>query len=62
MAHEDREGAGGSIFLSYRRDDTAHAAGRLADRIAAAFPQAQLFIDVDSIRPGVDFVAATEKR
>jgi outer membrane protein assembly factor BamB len=65
MVDKDRKGAGagdaGVIFMSYRRDDTEHAAGRLADRIATEFPQTQLFIDVDSIRPGLDFVAAIER-
>jgi len=46
------------IFISYRREDTPHVAGRLADRIAAKFGAAQVFMDVDSIDPGVDFAEA----
>jgi hypothetical protein len=49
-------GPAGGIFLSYRRDETEHVAGRLADRLAAVFGESKVFIDVDSIRPGSDFV------
>lgn len=48
----------GRIFLSYRREDTRHSAGRLADRLADRFGSAQVFMDVDTIEPGVDFAAA----
>src|SRR5271166_1536472 len=50
----------GQIFLSYRRDDTAGFAGRLYDRLHDRFPQNKIFIDVDSIDPGLDFVEAIE--
>ena len=46
---------GGGIFISYRRQETRHLAGRLYDRLADRFGEAQVFIDVDSIKPGVDF-------
>jgi hypothetical protein len=46
----------GGIFISYRRTDAASAAGWLYDRLAGRFA-GQLFKDVDSIRPGDDFVA-----
>jgi hypothetical protein len=48
------------VFLSYRREETKHAAGRLADRIAERFSSSQVFVDVDSIPPGVDFSQATQ--
>jgi TIR domain-containing protein len=48
------------VFLSYRREETKHAAGRLADRIAERFSSSQVFVDVDSIPPGVDFSEATQ--
>ena len=51
----------GQIFISYRRDDTAASAGRLYDCLIARFPSSQLFIDVDSVDLGVDFVEAIEK-
>ncbi len=43
------------IFVSYRRDDSADAAGRLHDRLSAEFGKASVFIDVDNIPFGVDF-------
>jgi hypothetical protein len=48
----------GSIFVSYRRDDTRHLAGRLYDRLADRFGSDHIFMDVDSIEPGVDFTSA----
>jgi hypothetical protein len=48
------------VFLSYRREDTKHAAGRLADRIAQQFSASRVFMDVDSIPAGVDFSRATQ--
>lgn len=44
-----------SIFLSYRREDTADAAGRLYDALVARFGQGCVFLDIDSIDPGVNF-------
>lgn len=49
-----------SFFLSYRRDDSAGFAGRLADDLEAAFGVGTVFRDVDDIRPGEDFVQAIE--
>jgi hypothetical protein len=46
---------GGDIFVSYRRQESAHLAGRLYDRLADRFGEAQVFIDVDAIELGVDF-------
>lgn len=46
---------GGGIFVSYRRQETRHLAGRLADRLIDRFGEGQVFIDVDTIEPGVDF-------
>jgi hypothetical protein len=45
----------GRIFISYRRQDSNHLAGRLYDRLADRFGTGQVFIDVDAIEPGVDF-------
>src|SRR6266516_1226086 len=45
----------GGIFLSYRRQEGSDFAGRLADRLADRFGEGQVFIDVDTIEPGVDF-------
>jgi hypothetical protein len=43
------------IFLSYRRDDSADATGRIYDRLVQRFGKEQIFKDVDSIPLGVDF-------
>lgn len=45
----------GGIFISYRRDDAKHAAGRLVDRLGRSFSRDQLFFDIDNIEPGLDF-------
>jgi hypothetical protein len=50
-----REAVSG-VFISYRREDTAYIAGRLHDELAARFGDQQIFRDVDSMRPGTDFV------
>ena len=47
----------GKIFINYRRDDSIGMAGRLHDRLAQTFGHGNLFIDVDNIPVGVDFVA-----
>jgi len=44
-----------SIFISYRREDSIDATGRLADRLIAHFGRERVFVDVDSIPVGVDF-------
>ena len=46
------------IFISYRRDDSGGHAGRLYDRLVQHFGPENVFIDVDTIGPGVDFVEA----
>jgi hypothetical protein len=46
----------GKIFINYRRDDAISTAGRLHDRLAQAFGPNNLFMDVDHIPAGVDFV------
>ncbi|MCB1858334.1 MAG: TIR domain-containing protein [Gammaproteobacteria bacterium] len=49
------------IFISYRREDSAGYAGRLYDRLAGHFGSENVFMDVEGIEPGVDFVHAIEK-
>lgn len=44
----------GSIFISYRRDDSIASAGRLYDHLRDRF--GDVFMDVDAIDPGDDFV------
>ncbi|MEM7427852.1 MAG: TIR domain-containing protein [Pseudomonadota bacterium] len=45
------------IFICYRRADTQYPALLLRDRLATAFPDAEVFIDVDYVRHGADFRA-----
>jgi hypothetical protein len=49
------------IFVSYRRDETAGYAGRLADRLNEHFGEHKVFRDIDSIDPGLDFVEAIQR-
>jgi hypothetical protein len=51
----------GQIFISYRREDSKAWAGRLSDHLGNRFPSYRIFMDVDSIEPGEDFVKAIEK-
>jgi hypothetical protein len=49
------------IFISYRRDQAAGHAGRLADRLSEHFGEHTIFRDIDSIDPGLDFVEAIQR-
>jgi len=51
----------GGVFLSYHRSDTASHAARLYDRLARALGQERVWMDVDSVPPGVDFATAVEQ-
>lgn len=53
-----RAAEGGGIFVSYRREESSHVAGRLPDRLIERFGAEQVFIDVEAIEPGVDFAEA----
>lgn len=44
------------MFISYRRVDAAGHTGRLFDRLAAHFGKDAVFMDVEGIEAGVDFV------
>src|SRR5580704_734822 len=43
------------IFINYRRDDAPGVAGRLFDYLALKYPRGDLFMDVDAMKPGMDF-------
>jgi len=43
------------VFLSYRREDAAPYARLLQIQLSQRIPEAQVFIDLDSIEPGLDF-------
>lgn len=49
-----------NIFISYRREDSAGHTGRLFDALSSHFA-GRLFMDVDTLEPGVDFVEAIEQ-
>jgi hypothetical protein len=48
------------IFINYRREDSIAYAGRIYDRIGAHFGKDRVFMDIDAIDPGEDFVEAIE--
>jgi hypothetical protein len=49
------------IFICYRREDAAANAGRLADALVERFGRNSVFMDVDTIEPGVDFTEAINR-
>jgi hypothetical protein len=48
-------GKGLTIFVSYRRQDSGDATGRIYDRLVQHFGRESIFKDVDSIPLGMDF-------
>jgi hypothetical protein len=48
------------IFISYRRDDSSGHAGRLFDNLVNHFGRDRIFMDIDTIEPGEDFVTIIE--
>jgi TIR domain len=50
-----------TIFISYRRSDTAGHAGRLYDQLVQRFGEANVFKDLDSMKPGADFAKIIEE-
>jgi TIR domain len=57
-----RKTAGRRLFVCYRRADTASEAGRLKDAIASAYGPQAVFIDIEGLRLGTDFVKAIEEQ
>ena len=49
-----------NIFINYRREDSAGHAGRLFDALSGRF-EGRLFMDVDNLDPGTDFIEAIEE-
>jgi TIR domain len=60
MVGSSTSGSGG-IFISYRRQEADYVAGRLFDRLADRFGEQRVFMDVDSIEPGLDFGEAIDR-
>ena len=50
-----------TVFISYRRDDSAGYSGRLADALEKRLGKDNVFRDVEDIKPGEDFVKAIER-
>jgi hypothetical protein len=50
------EGPANAIVISYRRDDSAGSAGRLYDNLCLHFGKSKVFMDVDAIPVGAEFV------
>ena len=46
-----------NVFISYRRSDTQDLAGRIPDRLRAVRQVGSVFIDVEEIEVGADFVS-----
>jgi hypothetical protein len=49
-----------AMFISYRRDDSAGHVGRLYDTLSKRYGTQQIFVDIDHIGPGEDFVRALD--
>ena len=49
------------IFINYRRLDSEGYAGRLYDHLGKFFEAFNIFMDVQNIEPGADFVAALDE-
>ncbi len=49
------------IFINYRRQDSEGYVGRLYDHLTQHFPPDEVFMDVNSIEPGADFVQVLDE-
>ena len=49
------------IFINYRREDSAPYTGRLYDFLQQRFPDRKVFMDIDGIAPGEDFVVTINR-
>jgi TIR domain len=52
----------GGVFICYRREDSAGFAGRIYDRLKNSLGHESVFIDVDNIPMGLDFVEVLSDR
>jgi eukaryotic-like serine/threonine-protein kinase len=50
--------ANSTIFISYRRQEASYLAAWLHEFLRERFGAQRVFLDIDSIRPGVNFIAA----
>src|SRR5262249_37644434 len=49
------------VFISYRRGDSAGYAQAIYNKLVSRFSKDHVFMDVDTIEPGVDFVHVIER-
>lgn len=49
------------VFISYRREDSSPYAGRIYDRLVSKFGVSNVFMDIDTLEPGVDFVQVVQR-
>lgn len=50
-----------ALFLSYRRDDSSGYAGRLFDTLVARFGRENVFMDIETLEPGLDFIDGIDR-
>jgi hypothetical protein len=55
MSESNSQASPGSIFICYRREDSADVTGRIYDRLIDHFGPERVFMDVEAIRLGYDF-------
>ena len=53
--------SGRGIFISYRREDAAPYARLLQFQLRERFPNARVFVDLDSIEAGIDFADVVQE-
>ena len=49
------------IFICYRREDSIAYAGPLFDRLADRFGEERIFMDIDTMKVGLDFCGANRE-
>jgi hypothetical protein len=49
------------IFICYRREDSSGHAGRLYDRLEARFGDDDVFMDIEAIEPGADYLEVIDR-
>jgi hypothetical protein len=62
MSESNIQGSPGSIFICYRREDSADVTGRIYDRLVSHFGPEHVFMDVEAIRLGYDFRSEIDQR
>lgn len=51
----------GKIFISYRQSDTQSEASRLKEDLEEVFGEENVFFDIETLEPGLNFADAIEK-